>query len=174
MKIEGEHQFAGISREQVWKLLTDPAILQRCMPGCEKLHPISENEFGVEIQAGVASIKGRYAGRIRLEDQVSPSHFKITIEGKGTPGFMKGSGVFDFQEGDGIVRAIYSGDVQIGGTIASVGQRMLQGVAKLMIAHLFNALEVEACALKNSADASAEATPPKHGIIRDMFHNIRK
>jgi uncharacterized protein len=169
MKIEGEHRFERITPLQAWTLLTDPVILKRCMPGCEKLAPVADGEFSLEILAGVASVKGRYAGRIKLEDRVPPSHFRILVEGKGTSGFLKGSGRFDLKEDPGGTRALYSGDVQVGGTVASVGQRMLHGVASMMIGQLFTALEVEADALIEAEKKTQSSVAPKHGILRDLI-----
>jgi uncharacterized protein len=174
MKIEGEHRFEGLTRGQAWTLLTDPVILKRCMPGCEKLEPLAEGEFAVEILAGVASVKGRYSGRIKLGDQIPPSHFTILVEGKGTPGFMKGSGTFDLTEDQGGTKTSYTGDVQVGGTIAGVGQRMLHGVAKMMIGQLFTALEVEASALIEAEKKTPRPEPPEHGILRDLMRYLWK
>lgn len=174
MKIEGEHRFEGITCDQAWTLFTDPDILKRCMPGCERLEPVGDGAFAVDLFAGVASVKGRYTGTIRLDDRTPPSHFKINIEGKGTSGFLKGSGVFDLLEERDGMRVKYSGDVQIGGIVASVGQRMLQGVAKMMIGQFFSALEVEASAIVEAQKKTEPAAVPQHGIIRDAVRYVWK
>ncbi len=174
MKIEGEHRFEGLTLVQAWTLLTDPLILKRCMPGCEKLEPVADGEFAVEILAGVALVKGRYTGKIKLEDRIPPSHFNINIDGKGAPGFMRGSGSFDLKEDPGGTKAIYSGDVQVGGTVAGVGQRMLHGVAKMMMGQLFTALEVEATALIEAEKKTQHPETPKHGILRDLIRYLWK
>src|SRR6185295_6205040 len=89
-----------------------------------------------------------------------PEHYRIVIDGKGTPGFAKGTGNFDVEvAGTGETNLKYSGDLQVGGTIAGVGQRMIQGTAKMMASQFFTALEAEA------KTAVGEA-PPQHGFFR--------
>jgi uncharacterized protein len=158
MKIEGTQEVRA-SRERVFDCLTDPEVLKRCIPGCEKLEQIGDNAFSLSLRAGVGSIKGLFTGTVRLEDIQVPSHYRMVIDGKGQPGFLKGSGALDFEERDGETGVSYAGEAQVGGTIASVGQRMIQGAAKMMVAQFFAAVEVEA-----QADPAGE--PPKHGFIR--------
>src|SRR5207247_803708 len=86
------------------------------------------------LRAGVGSIKGLFTGNVRLEDMQPPRHFRMVVDGKGQPGFLKGAGDLDFQERNGVTIVSYKGDVQVGGTIASVGQRMLQGAMKMLVA----------------------------------------
>jgi hypothetical protein len=88
-----------------------------------------------------------------------PEHYRIVVEGKGPPGFIKGSGDLDLEEYAGGTLIKYQGELQLGGTIASVGQRMIQGTAKMMAAQFFTALEAEAKAIPGNA-------PPKHGFFR--------
>ena len=147
------------ARDRVFKALTDPAVLQRCIPGCERLERTAENSYSVTMRAGVGLIKGVFTGNVRLEDQQPPSHFRMVIDGKGQPGFLKGSGEIDLEERDGATVANYKGDVQVGGTIAGVGQRMIQGAAKMMASQFFTAIEAE-------AKTEANEPPPKHGFFR--------
>ncbi|HJQ69485.1 MAG TPA: carbon monoxide dehydrogenase subunit G [Blastocatellia bacterium] len=158
MKIEGTHELRA-SRDRVFKALTDPAVLQRSIPGCERLEQTAENSFSVTMRAGVGSIKGVFTGNVRLEDARPPEHFRMVIEGKGQPGFLKGSGELDLEERDGSTVVSYKGDVQVGGTIAGVGQRMIQGAAKMMASQFFTAIEAE-------AKTEAHEPPPKHGFFR--------
>jgi carbon monoxide dehydrogenase subunit G len=158
MKIEGTHQLSA-SRERVYQLLVDPAVLQRCIPGCERLEQTAENNYSATIRAGVGAIKGVFTGTVRLEEMRPPEHYRIVVEGKGAPGFLKGSGNLDLEaEGEGTLIK-YTGDLQLGGTIASVGQRMIQGTAKMMASQFFTALEAE-------AQTVAGEPPPKHGFFR--------
>ena len=148
------------ARERVFKALTDPTVLQRAIPGCERLEQTSENSYSVTLRAGVGSIKGVFTGNVRIEDAREPEHFRMVIEGKGQPGFLKGSGELDLEERDGVTVVNYKGDVQVGGTIAGVGQRMIQGAAKMMASQFFTAIEAEA---KAAAD---NEPPPTHGFFR--------
>lgn len=142
MKIEGTHKIQA-PRERVFQALTDPAILQKCIPGCEELQKTAENQYTAKLSAGVGSIKSVFTATVSLDELSPPAHYKLIIEGKGQPGFVKGSGGFDLAEQDGGTEVKYSGDVNVGGLIASVGQRMLQGAARMMASKFFSALEAE-------------------------------
>lgn len=142
MKIESTQQLHA-SRDRVYSALTDPEVLRRCIPGCESLEKIGENLYAATLKAGVGAIKGTFKGEVRLEDMRPPEHYRIVVEGKGGVGFAKGSADFDLEEKDGATLIKYSGELQIGGTIAGVGQRMIQGAAKMMASRFFAALEAE-------------------------------
>jgi len=159
MKIEGTNQLQA-NRARVYQCLTDPEVLQRCIPGCEKLEKTGENSYAATIRTGVGSIKGVFTGTVRLEDMREPEHYRIVVDGKGTPGFAKGSGDFDLEaSGPDSTNLKYSGDLQVGGTIAGVGQRMIQATAKMMASQFFTALEAEAKTAVGDA-------PPQHGFFR--------
>jgi carbon monoxide dehydrogenase subunit G len=158
MKIEGK-QVIEAPRNRVYESLVNPEVLQRTIPGCERLEKTGDNEFAATIRAGVGSIKGVFNGTVRLEDLRAPEHFRMVVEGKGAPGFLKGSGDLDLTE-EGVGTSIsYTGDVQIGGTIASVGQRMIQGTVKMMATQFFTALGAE-------AKTEVGEPPPQHGFFR--------
>jgi carbon monoxide dehydrogenase subunit G len=142
MKIEGTQELHA-PLDRVYSTLTDPKILQRCIPGCESLEKTAADTYAATLKAGVGAIKGTFKGEVRLEDMRPPEHYRIVVEGKGGVGFAKGSADFDLEENDGATLIKYSGELQIGGTIAGVGQRMIQGAAKMMAARFFAALEAE-------------------------------
>jgi carbon monoxide dehydrogenase subunit G len=158
MKVEGTHDVHA-RRERVFRAMTDPAVLQRCIPGCEQLELTGENTYATTLRAGVGSIKGVFKGTVRLEDVRAPEHYRMVVEGKGQPGFVKGSGDLDLAESDGVTTISYSGDVTAGGTLASVGQRMLQGSVKMMATQFFTAIEAE-------SRVEEHEPPPKHGFFR--------
>ncbi len=158
MKLEGTHQLQA-PRQRVYQCLTNPDVLQRCIPGCERLEKTGENSYSATIRTGVGSIKGVFTGSVRLEDMRPPEHYRIVVEGKGAPGFVKGSGDLDLQDRGETTIINYTGDLQVGGTIASVGQRMIQGTAKMMASQFFTALEAE-------AKTAPDQPPPKHGFFR--------
>ena len=158
MKLEGTHELEA-TRERVYQTLVNPEVLQRCIPGCERLEKTGENSFSATIRAGVGSVKGVFEGKVRLEDLREPEHFRMVVEGKGAPGFLKGSGDLDLEQVEQITKVNYSGDLQIGGTIASVGQRMIQGTAKMMAAQFFTCLGAE-------AKTEVGEPPPQHGFFR--------
>jgi carbon monoxide dehydrogenase subunit G len=158
MKIEGTHELRA-KRARVFQVLTDPDVLKRCIPGCERLEKTGENAYAATLRAGVGSIKGVFTGNVRLEDLRAPEHYRMVVDGKGQPGFLKGTGDLDLEEHADATVIKYAGDVQIGGTIASVGQRMIQGAAKMMASQFFTAIEAE-------AKTEANDPPPKHGFFR--------
>jgi carbon monoxide dehydrogenase subunit G len=158
MKIEGTHQLAA-PRQRVYSALIDPDVLQRCIPGCEQLGKTGDDSYSATIRVGVGAIKGVFTGSVKLEDMRAPEHYRIVVEGKGAPGFMKGSGNLDLEEAGNGTSIKYTGDVQLGGTIAGVGQRMIQGTAKMMATQFFTALEAE-------AKTEIGEPPPKHGFFR--------
>jgi len=143
MKISGSHE-VNAPRGRVYTAMTDPAVLAVAIPGCEKLEKTGGDTYSVTLRAGVGSVKGLFTGTVRLEEMRAPEHYKILVDGKGAPGFMKGSGELDLTERDGRTEIRYSGDVQVGGTIAGVGQRMIEGAAKMMASQFFRAIESEA------------------------------
>jgi carbon monoxide dehydrogenase subunit G len=142
MKLEGTQKLHA-SRQRVYSALTDPKILQRCIPGCESLEKTAENAYAATLKAGVGAIKGAFKGEVRLEDMRPPEHYRIVVEGKGGVGFAKGSADFDLEESDGATLIKYAGELQIGGAIAGVGQRMIEAAAKMMGSRFFAALEAE-------------------------------
>jgi carbon monoxide dehydrogenase subunit G len=158
MKLEGTHLLSA-PRDRVYQSLIDPEVLQRCIPGCERLEKTGANTYSATIRTGVGAIKGVFTGTVKLEDMRPPEHYRIVVEGKGAPGFMKGAGDLDLEEQGEGTSIKYTGDLQLGGTIASVGQRMIQGTAKMMASQFFTALEAE-------AKVVAGEPPPKHGFFR--------
>jgi carbon monoxide dehydrogenase subunit G len=140
MKIQGTYRI-NIERERVFSALIDPKILQRCIPGCESLEKTADNDYVATMKAGVGAVKGTFKGHVRLEDVQAPTHYKMIVEGKGTPGFAKGTGEFNLTEDDGAATIAYTGEMQVGGVIASVGQRMIEAAAKMLAAKFFSELE---------------------------------
>src|SRR2546425_8867324 len=143
MQIESTQELHA-PRERVYACLIDPEILRRCIPGCESLALIGERTYAATLKAGVGSIKGTFKGTVRLEETRPPEHYRIVVEGKGILGFAKGSANFDLLDQGGSTMINYSGELQVGGTIAGVCQRMIQAAAKMMAGRFFTALELEA------------------------------
>lgn len=152
MKVEGIQKLHA-AREKVYAALTDPEILQRCIPGCESLAKTGEDTYAAVLKAGVGAIKGTFKGEVRLAEMRPPDHYRIVVEGKGAVGFAKGSADFDLEDQEGLTLIKYSGELQIGGTIAGVGQRMVEAAAKMMASRFFAALEAEVIVSDGSASA---------------------
>ena len=142
MKIEGTYQIHA-SRERVFNALIDPEVLQRCIPGCESLEKTGEDEYAATMKAGVGPVKGTFKGNVHLQDLRPPEHYKLVMSGKGGPGFVKGTAIFDLEQVDASTMIKYSGEMQVGGIIAGVGQRMIEAAAKMMAGKFFAGLERE-------------------------------
>ncbi len=173
MKIEGSYTIKA-PRELLFDLMTDPDVLKRCMPGCQALEATEDGAYQLTLKAGVGSIKGVFTGAIRLEDIREPEHYRMIVEGKGAPGFLKGEGELDLTEQEGETVINYAGTVGVGGTIASVGQRMVQSTAKMMAGHFFTAISTEAAAIIKAEQNGEPVNRPKHGFIRTTIRRITK
>ena len=140
MNIEATYEIKA-PRERVYAALIDPEVLRHAIPGCESLEKIGDDLYTAKMKAGIGAIKGTFTGDVHLEDMRPPEHYRIVVQGKGAMGFAKGSADFDLEEKDGGTLIRYSGEMQIGGSMASVGQRMVQGAAKMMASQFFAKLE---------------------------------
>jgi uncharacterized protein len=150
LKIDGTHKIDA-PREQIFDLLTNPLLLQKCIPGCEKMEKTAENEYEARLTVGVGPIKGTFNAKVNLTELRRPEHYALIMEGKGQPGFVKGTGSLDFVDENGATMVHFTGDVSVGGLIASVGQRMIQSVGKMMAERFFVALENEAKAQQKAS-----------------------
>jgi len=132
MKIEGEYTFDG-PREDLWELVRDPEVLATCLPGTQSVQKMSDNEYAGEIKVRIGPISGIFSGQLFVTNEVPPVSCTLTVEGKGKVGFLKGIGNIDMiDQGEGKTLMKYTGEVQIGGKVASVGQRLFDTVSKGM------------------------------------------
>jgi carbon monoxide dehydrogenase subunit G len=172
MKIEGSYTIKA-PRELVYRLMVDPEILQRCVPGCQSLESTGDGSYKMTLKAGVGSIKGLFTGSIRLDEMREPEHYKMIVDAKGPPGFLKGEGLIDLAEHGEETEVSFTGYVNVGGTIAGVGQRIVQSTAKMMIGQFFAAIEAESLAILE-AEESGEYQQPKQGFVRNTIRQFRK
>lgn len=139
MKVEGTYTFSG-PPERVWDLLLNPDSLRACIPGVESLTETSPDHWDAVMKVGVAAIKGTYKGKVAIVDKQEPTGYTLQVEGSGGPGFVKGSARVSLSaQGDGTLVSV-NGDGQVGGMLAGVGQRMLPGVAKMLMNQFFECL----------------------------------
>jgi len=137
MKIEGQFAFAGIAPLAVWGFLTDANRIAQCLPGCDNLVQTADGSYEMELRFGVGAISGTFRGSIRLHDLQPTSEYRMSVNGSGTPGFIKGEGAVQLTPDDTGTLLKYSGDVSAGGPIASLGQRMIGGAARMVIDQFF-------------------------------------
>jgi uncharacterized protein len=143
LKIEGTQTIAA-PRRRIFAALIDPDVLQKCIPGCEQLEKSDGNKYNAKLSAGVGPIKGVFTATVALENIKAPEHYRLVVEGKGQPGFVKGTGELTLVEAEGGTSVQYSGEVNVGGLLASVGQRMIQSAANMLAGKFFSCLESEA------------------------------
>lgn len=121
-------------------MLQDPEVLARSMPGCDHMEKVGDDEYQLKMKMAISAVQGLFAGKIRVTDKNPPNQFRLIVEGTGKVGFLKGDGLLTLlPAGDG-TEVRYEGDVQIGGMIAGVGQRLLESTAKFMIKKFFERL----------------------------------
>lgn len=145
MKIGGSYVLP-LDPERSYHALQDPVLLAKCMPGCDGLEKIGEAEYAMKMKMALAAFSGLFAGKVRISDPNPFQSFKLIVEGSGKVGFMKGEGALTLKpQGDGGsgTEVVYDGDVHVGGTIAAVGQRMIDSTAKMMIKRFFDKLVEE-------------------------------
>jgi uncharacterized protein len=140
MKVNGSVRVAAPVPD-VWRALQDPAVLVRTIPGCERLDEVAPDTYAMTIRAGVASIKGTYAGQVALSDPEPPHAFTLRARGQGAPGTVDATVRVRLSEADGGTRVDYDADATVGGMIGGVGQRMLASVGRRTAGEFFSAVE---------------------------------
>ncbi len=140
MKVEGSYTFDA-PRERVWSVLLNPDALKNCVPGCETMTATGEDQYEATMKVGVAAIRGSYKGNIRITEKNEPSGYQLQVEGRGGPGFVKGTAQIQLVDQGQSTQVNVQGDGQVGGTVAGVGQRMLGGVAKMLMGQFFDCLK---------------------------------
>jgi carbon monoxide dehydrogenase subunit G len=136
MKFTGENVLA-VPVDKAWDALLDPAVLVRTIPGCERLEATGENAYAMTVTAGVASIKGTYAGSCVLTDLVEHESLVMKLDGAGAPGTIGATVNVRFTPERGSTRVSYDADAVVGGMIGGVGQRMLTSVSRRMAGEFF-------------------------------------
>ncbi len=147
--MSGEYQIAA-PREVVWQKLNDADTLKACIPGCESLEKISDTEFQAVAVNKIGPVKAKFKGKVKLTDLDPPNGYRISGEGDGgIAGFAKGGATVGLTEKDGGTLLTYNVEAQIGGKLAQIGQRLVNGAAKKLADEFFQ---------KFSAAAAASAT----------------
>ena len=156
MNLNGTFTFNG-PRDVVWALLQDPAVLAKALPGTERLTLTGDDRFEGVMKVSVGPVTAaKFDVTVTLKDKVPPQSFAMQIDGKGAVGYTRGTAAVDLQEhAGGTTLMQYSSDVQVGGRIAAVGQRLLESVAKMMMKQALDALEKELRVRLNAAPGSS-------------------
>jgi uncharacterized protein len=142
MDIFGSYTF-DVPADRVWDLLMDPAALSSCIPGCTRFEPDGEDRYAVTLTVALAAITGTYNGTVNLTDKTLHTSYRLVMEGQGRAGFVKGSSVISLRPAGASTAVDVSGAVHTGGPIARVGQRLIGGVARMMMDRFFACLKAK-------------------------------
>jgi carbon monoxide dehydrogenase subunit G len=143
MDLTGTYTFAAPAT-RVWTLLNDPNVIASCLPGCDRLEPLGDDRFKANISLAVAAISGQYTGTVAIVDKQPPLSYRLIVEGTGKAGFVKGEARVSLVDGSGTTTVNVSGQGQVGGLMARVGQRLLGSVSQMMMDRFFACLKTKA------------------------------
>jgi carbon monoxide dehydrogenase subunit G len=149
------------SPAEVWSLLTDASRLSRLLPGCERLEPDGPDRYKAAVKFGIAAISGKYAGTLEFAQKTPPHSLILKMDGRGLPGFVKGEGRIELTAKGGDTEIAYAGEAQVGGLIASVGQRMIDAAARKILQQFFDSAKEELASTRSGA-AEPSAPPKAH------------
>ena len=185
----------GITQQQAWEALNDPETLKKCIPGCDKFELTGDNQYSVALAVKIGPVSAKFNGKVALSDIVAPDGYKLTFEGQGgVAGFAKGSSSVTLRPLDGAAAAPtasegadaapspagceldYTVQAQVGGKIAQLGQRLIDGAAKSTADDFFKRFEAEMQSRYGpppaAPEAAAEAPAEKAGVMSGFMKKI--
>jgi carbon monoxide dehydrogenase subunit G len=139
MNITATYSFTAAPTE-VWKLLMDPEAIKSCLPGCRELRPVGDDRYHAEMTIGVAAVSGSFTATVVLSEQVPPQSYRLSVDATGKPGFAKGSAMIVLSPTPSGTEIQVAASAEVGGLIARVGQRLVEGVAKMTLDRFFSCL----------------------------------
>jgi uncharacterized protein len=143
MDMQGSRQLA-ITQQQAWEALNDPDVLKTCIPGCDKVEATGENQYAIGMALKVGPVSAKFSGKITLTDINPPASYKLSFEGQGGPaGFGKGSAAVTLTPNADGCELAYTVNASVGGKIAQLGQRLVDGAAKSMAEDFFKRFDQE-------------------------------
>jgi len=159
MDMTGEYRIAA-SRDEVWRSLNDPAILQQCIPGCEALERVSDTELNGKVRAKVGPVSARFGGKVTLSDLDPPNSYKISGEGSGgAAGFAKGGAAVNLRDDSGATVLSYKVEANVGGKLAQIGSRLIDSAARKMADDFFARFAAIVGAPSASQTAAGQTAP---------------
>lgn len=175
----------GITQQQAWEALNDPETLKKCIPGCDKFELTGDNQYSVALAVKIGPVSAKFNGKVMLSDIVAPDGYKLTFEGQGgVAGFAKGSSSVTLRPLDGAAaepaptgcELDYTVQAQVGGKIAQLGQRLIDGAAKSTADDFFKRFEAEMqsrygpppAAAEETTEAPAEKAGVMSGLMKKM------
>jgi len=179
MKVEGTYTF-NAPRDVVWESMLDPEVLTNSLPGVQQLEKTGENDYKAAMKIRIGPVQGLYTGTVSLSDLEPPKQCQLHVDGRGAPGFVKGDGHLRLEsEGDTTVMH-YSGDAQVGGRLASVGQRLMESSTQALISQSLESLDAQITARvrgEESGEALQPSAPPSEfafatGVAQKMLDDM--
>ncbi len=168
MEMTGE-QMIPASQQAVWDALNDPGVLKACVPGCESIERVGENEYQVLMVARVGPVAARFKGRLALSDIQPPESYAITFEGQGgAAGFAKGGAkVRLVAENPGTTRLAYEAKASVGGKLAQIGSRLVDAAARKVADDFFRNFNEKISALHGQKEMHKEEEHHAQSVPRD-------
>ncbi|WP_019120557.1 CoxG family protein [Brevibacillus massiliensis] len=142
MEVAGEI-VVNAGKEEVWRVLNDPSTLQKATPGCKTLTEVGPDCYQAKISVGVAAVRGEYESTIQILEKCEPDRYRLVMTANSPVGFVSGDAVVELISENAKTHIQYSGTAQVGGKIAGVGQRILAGIAKLIVNDFFKKIAKE-------------------------------
>lgn len=160
-------QTVPASPEQTWRALNDPNTLKACIPGCESMEKISDSEYALTMTARVGPVNAKFKGKMRLADLNPPTSYTVSFEGQGgAAGFAKGNAKVNLTPDGGGTRVGYTVSAQVGGKLAQVGSRLIDGAAKKIADDFFARFAGQFGAKQETATSTAGGVAPDKGSVK--------
>jgi len=140
MKLSGSYEF-NATQEKVWQTLTDPVSLSACIPGCEKLEEVSQDEYKATVTIAMGPIRSKFDATVKMLDQKPYESYRLIIEGNGPSGFVRGESQITLTDDGGKTIVNVESESSSGGLLARVGQRMMESFARSMMDRFFTCLQ---------------------------------
>ncbi|SUZ66026.1 uncharacterized protein METZ01_LOCUS18880 [marine metagenome] len=140
MKLTGSYEF-NATPEKVWRALTDPTSLSACIPGCEKMESLGNDEYAATVTIAIGPIRSKFDAKVKMVEMKPYESYGLIIEGNGPSGFVRGESRVELTENDGKTTVDVESDSSSGGLLARVGQRMMESFSKNMMNRFFTCLQ---------------------------------
>lgn len=142
MNVKGEI-IVDANQEDVWNALNDPEVLKKATPGCKVLNETAPDSYKAEIVLGIAAVRGEYEAEINIFEKSAPNRYRLVMKADSKMGFLEGNAVVELDYNHPNTTIRYDGEAQVGGLIAGVGQRILSGIAKMIVKDFFKKIAKE-------------------------------
>ncbi len=151
----------GVTQQQAWDALNDPEVLKVCIPGCDRIESTGPLQFAVGVSLKIGPVSAKFAGKIQLSDMNPPSSYTLTFDGQGgVAGFGKGTAKVELTPNDAGCMLNYTVHAQVGGKVAQLGQRLVDGAAKNMSEDFFKRFDEEMQRRYPAPAAASESAAP--------------